>query len=215
MKPQWNECRMYVRVSLIGFVNSWKAKSMPNEIWVQVADFLCVHIKCNHPLFCTCCVVITAFDSHQVFSKSKTLLTWRDCGDNERIDLQWTTTSWAVPYVSTTRKASSASPTCLRDWSTSLFTQYETASKVGGEDRGWWDGNSENYKDKLCHHAPEHLIPETKRWHGTCALNYPDGTHLTANTEVTAGSCCSLICAKPARKRQKQCSCWGFFLLQN
>lgn len=170
----------------IGFVDAWKAKSIPNEIWVQVADFLCVHIKCNHPLFCTCCVVITAFDSHQVFSKSKTLLTWRDCGDNERIDLQWTTTSWAVPYVSTTRKASSASPTCLRDWSTSLFTQYETASKVGGEDRGWelgklqrqivspctWTPNSwdEKVTWNMCTELPRWYTPDCQHWSNSWQL---------------------------------------------
>ena len=66
----------------------------------------------------------------QAFLKSRTRPTWPDCGGWGRTDLRWTTTSWAAPYASTTRRGSSASRTCLRDWSTSSFTPCESVHGV-------------------------------------------------------------------------------------
>lgn len=58
--------------------------------------------------------------------------------------------------------------------------------------------------------------PEMKRWHGTCALTNPDGTHFTANAGATAGSFCmkAYLCMG-LEEEAKQCGHWGFSLLQN
>lgn len=99
---------------------------------------------------CCCCYKYEiSSDSHQVFSKLKTRLTLHDCGDSGRIGPPWTMTSWAAPYVSTIRRASSASLTCLRDLCTSLFTPCEAAAAE-------WEDEEE-------HHALEH---RSQKWKG-------------------------------------------------
>lgn len=74
-------------------------------------------------------------DSHQAFLKLKTPLTLQGCGDSGRIAQLWTTTSWAAPYASTTRRVSFASLMCPRDWCTSLFTQYEVKAEWEEEEK--------------------------------------------------------------------------------
>lgn len=101
----------------------------------------------------------------------------QDCGDSERTDLLWTMTSWAAPYVSTTRRASSASLMCLRDWCTSSFTQYEAAA--GWEDkrkrrRRWEPAKLQGNTISPCTST---LKPEMIRWQETRALANPNGTH--------------------------------------
>lgn len=121
----------------------------------------------------------------------------QDCGGSERIDRLWTMTSWAAPYVSTIRRASSASPMCLRDLCTSLSTQCEAAAE--------WDEDEEEEekptKQKVSHHALEH---QRQRWKGVRVhMHWPTPMiHTsTANVRVTAAEW-RLICEWAEKKRQ-------------
>lgn len=84
---------------------------------------------------------------------------------------------------------------------------------------GVGDRNLQNWKDTVSHHhVAEHL---SLRWKGDMEhVHWPTPlVHTsTANTKVTAGSCCvkTYLCMI-WEEDTKQCGCWGFFffLLQN
>lgn len=138
---------------------------------------------------------------HQVFLKLKTRLTLRDCGDWERIDLLWTMTSWAAPYANTTRRASSASPMCLRDWCTSLFTQCEAAA--------WREEEAKTHYLAIVHLNAWRGVMGHVRWPTPIVHTLP----LPTVTLQLAAAARRLICAQ--RRSRKECGRWGFFLLQN
>lgn len=80
-------------------------------------------------------------------------------------------TSWAGRYVSTTRRGSSASPTCLRDWSTSSCTRCETCGPLGGA--LWRATGRASYPDAVhCEHPG--LTRQLVTQH---VLTNPIGTH--------------------------------------
>ena len=94
-------------------------------------------------------------------------------------------TNWAAPFVSTTRRASSASPTCPRDWCTSLSTRCEAAAE-------WQRTATYDKKPKghtMSRHALEHL-----RWRGTRALVNPNGSHFHWQRWETAAA---YLCTGP------------------
>lgn len=86
----------------------------------------------------------------------------RDSGASERIDLPWTMTSWAGLYVSTTRRGSSGSPMCLRDWSTSLCIQCEKVEQ--------WEGCWEVWNTQPAKQTVVHLQHLSLAW--TCIMTH-------------------------------------------
>lgn len=126
-------------------------------------------------------------------------------------------TSWAGRYVSTTRRGSSASPTCLRDWSTSSCTRCETADR--------WEVRCKEQPAEQTIQMP--CTASTRAWHDNSSRNTCWPTPLVHISAPRGGKdAWILICACAHEKETRQCYCWGggedilchvcfVFLLQN
>lgn len=137
---------------------------------------------------------------HQVFLKLKTRLTLPGYGASERIDPPWTMTSWAGRYVSTTRRGSSASPTCLRDWSTSSCTRCETVDR--------WEVRRKEQPAEQTIQMPR--FESTRAWHDHSSRNTCWPTLLVHISAPRGGrDVWILICACAHEKETRQCYCWG------